>query len=611
MARTRKTLAEELAELANPAPQRGEAARQRGALAPRPPPTRRRQLTAAAARPPPPAEIDPEAEDVFGAGPRLEASDDELLDMARPARGAPRRNAALEGREYAGRRTSRAAFFGGGADAGASGGSGEEEDDDEAAGASSSDDEPRGAGGEAGGSSQEEGGSGRAGDAGAGTGSDGAAAAAAAGGADAALEREYAELRVAEAEAAAGLRERAARERRKAAAVRAQREVWARALEARIVLQRALAGANRLPRGRSAAAARAADPELAAGLAGVAADAAGLLGDLLAVLRALGDANPAVGAAAAAAGGGAAPRKRRRAAEPGPGAPPAALWAALDAAYADLAPFRDASLDRWHRKAVLAGADTGGAGGGAALKALNQSVSAQVAALMRAAGRLAARATLPRRRHAVLCALDGDDGGAEEEVRLAGLGGVCAVGWREGECRVFHLRTRNLEILCGAGGAGATGPAHAPPRRRSLMAPPRLSLVLYRRASPHLTPPPPFPTAGRPPAGGRRPRGRQIAGRRARSRRRGARPRDFRRRRVLPDPPTRVPGVARRGGRRRARGGAQAASHGRPPRLQGAQAPLSRPREADQLRRARGACRAAIRGKRLRQPLRRLMEAAL
>jgi hypothetical protein len=520
--------------------------------------------------PPPPAEIDPEADDVFGAGPRLEASDDELLDMARPARGAARRNAALEGREYAGRRTSRAAFFGG-ADAGASGGSGEEEyeDDGEDTGASSSDDEPRGAGGEAGSSSEEEGGSDSDGDAGAGTGSDEDAAAAAADDADAALEREYAELRVAEAEAAAGLRERAARERRKAAAVRAQREVWARALEARIVLQRALAGANRLPRGRSAAAARAADPELAAGLAGVAADAAGLLGDLLAVLRALGDANPAVGAAAAAADG-AAPRKRRRAAEPAAGAPPAALWATLDAAYADLAPFRDASLDRWHRKAVLAGAGAGGggAGAGAALKALNQSVSAQVAALMRDAGRLAARATLPRRRHAVLCALDGDDGGAEEQVR-SGLGRdwvcACVCCWVEGgggECRVFHLRTINLEILCSVGGGGATGPARAPPRRRSLMALLRLSLELYRRAFYHPTPPPPSRTAGRPPAGGRRPRGRQIAGRRARSRRRGARPRDLRRRRVLPDPPPRVPGVARRVRRRRARGGAQAAPRG-------------------------------------------------
>lgn len=63
----------------------------------------------------------------------------------------------------------------------------------------------------------------------------------------AALEREYAEMRAAEAEAAAGLRERAAKERQKALAVQAQQALWQRGLELRILLQRALQGANRLP----------------------------------------------------------------------------------------------------------------------------------------------------------------------------------------------------------------------------------------------------------------------------------------------------------------------------------------------------------------------------
>jgi hypothetical protein len=61
------------------------------------------------------------------------------------------------------------------------------------------------------------------------------------------LEREYEAMRVAEVEAAAGLQERAARERQKALAVRAQQQLWQRGLEARILLQRALQGANRLP----------------------------------------------------------------------------------------------------------------------------------------------------------------------------------------------------------------------------------------------------------------------------------------------------------------------------------------------------------------------------
>ncbi len=52
-----------------------------------------------------------------------------------------------------------------------------------------------------------------------------------------------------------------------------------------------------------------------------------------------------------------------------------ALWARLEAAHAGLAPFRDAALDRWHRKALLA------AGGGATrggLRALDQAISTQV-----------------------------------------------------------------------------------------------------------------------------------------------------------------------------------------------------------------------------------------
>lgn len=50
------------------------------------------------------------------------------------------------------------------------------------------------------------------------------------------------------------------------------------------------------------------------------------------------------------------------------------LWARLEAAAGAVAPFRDAALDRWHRKALLA------AGGGAqhgSLRALDQAISAQ------------------------------------------------------------------------------------------------------------------------------------------------------------------------------------------------------------------------------------------
>ena len=84
--------------------------------------------------------------------------------------------------------------------------------------------------------------------------------------------------------------------------------MWQRGLEARILLQRQLAGANRLPQGAMQAAAAASDPQLDAAYRGLAADASALLDDMLQLLGALAEQNPAIGEAAAAA----ATRSRRR-----------------------------------------------------------------------------------------------------------------------------------------------------------------------------------------------------------------------------------------------------------------------------------------------------------
>ena len=50
-------------------------------------------------------------------------------------------------------------------------------------------------------------------------------------------------------------------------------------------------------------------------------------------------------------------------------------WQRVDEAYRRFAPYRDSSLDRWHRKTMLM---TGSAALRGNLKALNQSLSAQV-----------------------------------------------------------------------------------------------------------------------------------------------------------------------------------------------------------------------------------------
>ncbi len=74
-------------------------------------------------------------------------------------------------------------------------------------------------------------------------------------------QRQHAKLQQRAAEAAAARKTRSAREVSKAAAVRAQKAIWERALEARIMLQRPLAAAAALPRGagRDAAAAASGD----------------------------------------------------------------------------------------------------------------------------------------------------------------------------------------------------------------------------------------------------------------------------------------------------------------------------------------------------------------
>ncbi|GAB4815144.1 hypothetical protein N2152v2_002190 [Parachlorella kessleri] len=224
------------------------------------------------------------------------------------------------------------------------------------------------------------------------------------------LEREYEAMRAAEAEAAAGLRERAQREQHKALAVRAQAQLWGRGLELRILLQRALQGANRLPQAQAHGTAAAASEELLGGFSSLAQEAVGLLGDLSDLAETLYQQNPAVCEAAAGAQAG---RKRLREGA-GAGEPSCEqLWAELDGLYSGFAPFRDAALDRWHRKTTL----TTGSAVRSSLKALNQSVSSQVAAMMRDPHKLLLRTRLLRSHSKPL----GGSGGAAAEQAEAGV----------------------------------------------------------------------------------------------------------------------------------------------------------------------------------------------
>ena len=219
----------------------------------------------------------------------------------------------------------------------------------------------------------------------------------------AALEREYREMQQQEADAVAGLHERAAKERKKGLAVRAQRSLWESGLEVRILLQKALQAGNRLPQSDAHRVAKVLDPELASGLNGLARDAASVVEDLLSLLGSLEEQHPAIGEAAAAAG-----VKRKRSNEEGGeeegGARSDRLWTQLEDNYRRFAPFRDASIDRWHRKTVLS-SGTAARGG---LKALNQSVSNQVEMLMQESTRVVERTRLPKRLCVPLCSTEAD-----------------------------------------------------------------------------------------------------------------------------------------------------------------------------------------------------------
>ena len=210
----------------------------------------------------------------------------------------------------------------------------------------------------------------------------------------------------------------------KGAAVRRQNEMWEKALQTRIVLQRALNASAKMPTPPYARALSAADDEVGPAMATCAAAARGVLDALCSLQAALIDGNPAIAEAAAAgsnpaAGGGGsragdgdgddatpAGGKKRKASSAMAAvskfgllaAPASEVWACVDSVYERYAAFRDVSIDRWHRKAqVQVGKMSGGGGGGGGgeMRAFNQSVSSQVASAMRIPDRLIRKSQPP------------------------------------------------------------------------------------------------------------------------------------------------------------------------------------------------------------------------
>ena len=190
----------------------------------------------------------------------------------------------------------------------------------------------------------------------------------------AALDEELAAVAASEAAAVAHLKARAQEERRKAVAVSHQVRLWEAVLEMRIRLQRALQASRSLPRNRGTQAVlRSVSPQAAASLKSVAGVAASVALELDELRTALCGLQPAMSAGS---------RRRRDAAQAaGSDVDAEAVWATLESGHARMEAFRDDAFDRWHAKTSLV--SSAAASGGSGLRALNQSVSAQVVATLR------------------------------------------------------------------------------------------------------------------------------------------------------------------------------------------------------------------------------------
>ena len=126
-----------------------------------------------------------------------------------------------------------------------------------------------------------------------------------------------------------------------------QKQLWEQNLELRILLQRCLQAANRMPHAASHAAVLSADKGLAQGYARLVATASDVIDEMLALHSALVEQHPAARQSAEASVAANGKRQRQEAEHGGEGVDSAKKWQRIDEEYRKLVPFRDASVDRW------------------------------------------------------------------------------------------------------------------------------------------------------------------------------------------------------------------------------------------------------------------------
>lgn len=129
-----------------------------------------------------------------------------------------------------------------------------------------------------------------------------------------------------------------------------QKQLWEKNLELRILLQKCLTSANRLPHGQDHSVAVQADATLAEGYRKLVASACETIDSLLGLQTALTQQHPAAQQSVDAVTAEAASKSKRKREQEGnaeeQAIQSAPKWQRIDAAYSKIAPFRDASIDR-------------------------------------------------------------------------------------------------------------------------------------------------------------------------------------------------------------------------------------------------------------------------
>ena len=166
------------------------------------------------------------------------------------------------------------------------------------------------------------------------------------------LERQYTEAAAQDEIALADMKDRSSKERTKGFAVLHQKQLWDQNLQMRILLQRCLQAANCMPYGAAHSSTLAANQTLARSYAALVSSASDTIDEMLLLHSALVKQHPAAQQVVSASAGKRG-REEEQEEEEEEGDVSARKWRRIDEEYRKLVPFRDASVDRWHRKTML------------------------------------------------------------------------------------------------------------------------------------------------------------------------------------------------------------------------------------------------------------------